>query len=68
MCFVTCRGPWIRLWITDRVMESGLQDTQIQNGQGVHLTGKALQGVALGWARPCVVVQSKAKVGCFELS
>ena len=29
MCFVTCRGLWIKVWITDRRMESDFQDTQI---------------------------------------
>lgn len=50
MCFVTCRVHWIRDWITGRVMESDLQGTWIHIGQGVHLTRKELQGVALVWA------------------
>ena len=51
MCFVTCRAHWIMDWIIGRVMESNLQGTQIQIGQGVHLTGRALQGATLAWAR-----------------
>ena len=38
-------------WITGRVMESDLQGTQIQIGQGVHLIGRALPDVALAWAQ-----------------
>ena len=38
-------------WITGRVMESDLQGTRIQIGQGVLLTGRALLDVALAWAR-----------------
>ena len=51
MCFIACRVPWIMVWTTGRVMDSDLQGTQIRVGQGVHLTKKSLQCVALGWAR-----------------
>ena len=63
MCFVTCKVHWIMDWITSRVMESDLQGIEIQIGQGVHLTGKELQGVALVWARQLCC----GSVGCFEL-
>ena len=38
-------------WITSRVMESNLQGTQIQIGQDVYVTRRALQGATLAWAR-----------------
>ena len=48
-------------WITGRVMESNLQGTQIQIGQGVHLTEKALQSDTLVWGRLRCRGSSKSK-------
>ena len=49
--FASLLAGYIGLWTAGRVMESDLQGTQIQIGQGVHLTGKAPQGAALVWVR-----------------